>query len=71
MYVIKTNRYWNNENNVFWKAFYYEIIGEDLWSLMKQLTPKVPRSQILAFVVLGHVVVMRRCNMIFEEFYSR
>jgi hypothetical protein len=55
MYVIKTNRYWNNENNVFWKAFYYDIIGEDLWSLMKQLTPKVPLGTSLPYEVQNHV----------------
>jgi hypothetical protein len=29
------------------------------------LTPKVPRGQILAFAVLEHVAVIRRCDMIF------
>jgi hypothetical protein len=29
------------------------------------------RGQILAFVVLGHVGVIRRCDMIFWEFYGR
>jgi hypothetical protein len=35
------------------------------------LTPKVLRGQILAFAVFGHVAVIRRCDMIFGEFYSR
>jgi hypothetical protein len=34
------------------------------------LTPKVPRGQILAFAVFGHVAVIR-CDMIFWEFYTR
>jgi hypothetical protein len=35
------------------------------------LTPKVLRSQILAFALFGHVFMIRRCDMIFWEFYSR
>jgi hypothetical protein len=35
------------------------------------LTPKVLRSQILAFAVLVHVAMIRRCDMIFWEFYGR
>jgi predicted membrane chloride channel (bestrophin family) len=35
------------------------------------LTPKVLRGQILAFTVFGHVVVIRRCDMIFGEFYGK
>jgi hypothetical protein len=35
------------------------------------LTPKVMRGQILAFVGFGHVALIRRCDMIFWEFYSR
>jgi hypothetical protein len=35
------------------------------------LTPKVPRGQILAFAGFGHVPMIRRCDMIFWEFYSR
>jgi hypothetical protein len=34
------------------------------------LTPKVLRGQILVFVVLGLVVVIRRCDMIFGQFYG-
>jgi hypothetical protein len=33
-----------------------------------KLTPKVLRRQILAFALFGHVVVIRRCDMIFWEF---
>jgi hypothetical protein len=32
------------------------------------LIPKVLRGQILAFAVLGHVAVIRRCDMIFGNF---
>jgi hypothetical protein len=35
------------------------------------LTPKVLRGQILAFAVFRHVAVIRRCDMIFGEFYTR
>jgi hypothetical protein len=35
------------------------------------LTPKVLRGQILAFAGFGHVAMIRRCDMIFWEFYSR
>jgi hypothetical protein len=35
------------------------------------LIPKVPRDQILAFVVLRYVVVIRRCDMILGEFYGK
>jgi hypothetical protein len=43
-------------------------IAAEMWST---LTPKVLRGQILAFAVLGHVAVIRRCDMIFGEFYGR
>jgi pectin methylesterase-like acyl-CoA thioesterase len=39
--------------------------------LSASLTTKVPRGQILAFAVFGHVVMIKRCDMIFWEFYSR
>jgi hypothetical protein len=35
------------------------------------ITPKVLRGQILAFVGFGHIAVIRRCDMIFWEIYSR
>jgi hypothetical protein len=39
--------------------------------LYPRLTPKVLRGQILGFAILGHVVVIRRCDMIFWEFYGK
>jgi hypothetical protein len=38
---------------------------------LQHLTPKVMRGQILAFALFGHVVVIRRCDVIFWEFYGR
>ena len=40
-------------------------------NVVMTLTPNVPRDQILAFVVLRHVVVIRRCDMILGEFYGK
>jgi hypothetical protein len=35
------------------------------------LIPTVLRGQILVFAGFGHVAIIRRCDMIFGEFYSR
>jgi hypothetical protein len=42
-----------------------------IWSRFLSLTPKAQQWPNLGHCYFGHVVVIRRCNMIFREFYGK